>query len=230
MSAPRSVSVPARGRAATWQLTAEGAAVLPDERLAVIADVHLGYEWARGAAGDALPAHSLRETLEKLGSLVASWPIECLVVAGDLVESPSPCRRTAADLRALAAWLHSRGITLLRLQGNHDASARPALPTNIEVAGWTISHGDSACRAEHAMIGHHHPGLRVNGAVVPCFVYSDALIVLPAFSRNAAGFDVAHGALPRALGRDGFRCAATLEDEIFDFGPVAGLARRLTRA
>src|SRR4051812_1629615 len=47
-----------------WQLTPEGAAIHPGEKTAVIADVHLGYEWARGLAGDCVPAHSLAETLE----------------------------------------------------------------------------------------------------------------------------------------------------------------------
>ena len=42
-----------------WQFTPEGAAVHHGERTAVIADVHLGYEWARGAAGDCVVAHSL---------------------------------------------------------------------------------------------------------------------------------------------------------------------------
>src|SRR5271165_2087124 len=98
------------GRGATslcegWRLTPEGGAVHPVERVAVIADVHLGYEWARGAAGDCVPAHSLAETVKKLERLVERSPIDRLVVAGDLVESPRPCARTAADLARLARWL-----------------------------------------------------------------------------------------------------------------------------
>jgi uncharacterized protein len=50
----------------SWRLTPEGAAIHPGERTAVIADVHLGYEWARGSAGDCVPAHSLDETLARL--------------------------------------------------------------------------------------------------------------------------------------------------------------------
>ena len=46
-----------------WQLTPEGAAIHPGEQTAVVADLHLGYEWARGAAGDCVIAHSLGETL-----------------------------------------------------------------------------------------------------------------------------------------------------------------------
>ena len=97
------------GRAQTpivegWQLTPEGGAIHPGERIAVIADVHLGYEWARGAAGDCVPAHSLAETLKKLERLLERSPIDRLVVAGDLVESPRPCanRRGPRPAGALA--------------------------------------------------------------------------------------------------------------------------------
>src|SRR3954470_17246862 len=88
-----------------WVLTPEGAAVHLAERTAVIADVHLGYEWARAAGGDCVPARSLDETLAKLAALMAWVEVEQLVVAGDLVESPAFCRRTAADVRRLSLWL-----------------------------------------------------------------------------------------------------------------------------
>ena len=52
-----------------WSLAPEGAAVHVEERTAVIADVHLGYEWARGSGGDIIPAHSLAETIAKLEAL-----------------------------------------------------------------------------------------------------------------------------------------------------------------
>src|SRR5262249_16686482 len=105
-----------------WELTPEGAAVHRGERTAVIADVHLGYEWARGAAGDCVPAHSLGETLGRLERVLSRAAIARLIVAGDLVESPRPCRRTAADVRRLRDWLEERGVSLMALEGNHDGS------------------------------------------------------------------------------------------------------------
>src|SRR4051812_36814223 len=66
-----------------WTLMPEGAAVHFAERIAVIADVHLGYEWARAAGGDCLPAHSLAETLCKLAALLDRGPVDHLIVAGD---------------------------------------------------------------------------------------------------------------------------------------------------
>src|SRR5215212_8334716 len=96
-----------------WCLAPEGAAVHPGERLAVIADVHLGYEWARATRGDVVPAHSLAETLAKLATLLARLRIERLVVAGDLVESRRRCPRTAHDVAGLTSWLAARGVELI---------------------------------------------------------------------------------------------------------------------
>ena len=77
-----------------WQLTPEGAAIHRREPVAVVADLHLGYEWARGAAGDSVIAHSVDETLSILCAVLRRAPVSRLVVAGDLVESPRPCSRT----------------------------------------------------------------------------------------------------------------------------------------
>ena len=73
-----------------WKFTPEGAVIHAGERTAVIADVHLGYEWARGHAGDCVPAHSLNETLSRLDRLLARDPVERLIVAGDLVHQRGP--------------------------------------------------------------------------------------------------------------------------------------------
>ncbi len=54
-----------------WHLTPEGAAIHLAEQTAVVADLHLGYEWARGAAGDCVITHSLDETLARLELLLS---------------------------------------------------------------------------------------------------------------------------------------------------------------
>jgi uncharacterized protein len=234
------------GRAQTltvegWQLTPEGGAIHPGERIAVIADVHLGYEWARGAAGDCVPAHSLAETLKKLERLLERSPIDRLVVAGDLVESPRPCARTAADLARLARWLGERGVRLVLIEGNHDRSlagmARekgldavepaPVLQSHLLVAGWTIAHGHRLVPAARLISGHHHPVLRVSGHSAPCFLVGDGRIILPAFSGNAAGLDVASARLPDGWLRSSLRCFASTGGDLLDFGPLKTLHSRL---
>jgi putative SbcD/Mre11-related phosphoesterase len=214
-----------------WQLTPEGAAIHLRERLAVVADVHLGYEWARGAAGDSIPAHSLRETLTKLSGVLARAAIERLVVAGDLVESPWPCRQTDADVASLTSWLAARAVTVICLAGNHDPRRVPPLRESLEVGGWTIAHGHLPIAAGRRIVGHGHPVLRAGGVNTPCFLVSPRKIVLPAFTANAAGCNVAGSfqALPDGWRDRALRCVVPSDPAWLDFGHVAELRRHLGR-
>jgi putative SbcD/Mre11-related phosphoesterase len=224
-----------------WTFSPVGAAICQAERTAVIADVHLGYEWARGSAGDCVPAHSLAETVAKLGLFLARATITRLVVAGDLVESSHPCRRTFADLARLVRWLRGRGVDLVVLEGNHDRAVASSelrnvasgdgrrfdLGSQLEVAGWTIAHGHRATRAAHLISGHYHPVLRVSGHSAPCFLVGEKRIILPAFSANAAGLDVATARLPASWRSAGLRCLVSTGLGLLDFGPLEKLSARL---
>jgi putative SbcD/Mre11-related phosphoesterase len=223
-----------------WRLTAEGAAIHLRERTAVVADLHLGYEWARGAAGDCVPSHSLGETVARLEAVLARAPIVRLVVAGDVVESARPCGRTAADVRRLGEWLAARGVSLLALEGNHDrarlparrsspgsaaiATARaPCLPSSCVVGGWTVAHGHQPIDGRRTVSGHFHPVLRAEGLVARCFLAGPDRIVLPAFSLNAAGCDVLDGPIPDDWLDPTLHCIASSGSELLDFGPLPEL-------
>jgi uncharacterized protein len=222
-----------------WQFTPEGAAVHHAERTAVIADLHLGYEWARGASGDCVIAHSLQETLARLSTLIARSILSELIVAGDLLESSRPCPDTALDLQRLRSWLADRGVRLLVLEGNHDISfslsARRAssspnrLPETCMIAGWTIGHGHRPIPGAQSISGHHHPVFRCQGISAPCFLVGPGRIVLPAFSSNAAGCDVVSSALPKEWRAGSLRCLVSTGDDVLDFGPLARLRRRPRR-
>jgi putative SbcD/Mre11-related phosphoesterase len=212
-------------------LSPEGAAIHRLERTAVIADVHLGYEWARGAAGDCVPAHSLEETVERLATVLEHASITRLIVAGDLVESARPCHRTADDVRRLRAWLKALGVEMILVAGNHDRGRYPdVLRFHVEcqtVGGWTIGHGDRPIVGPRTISGHHHPALQIEATTAPCFLLAPGRIILPAFSPNAAGIDLLTATLPRGWQRAGFRCVASTGDELLDFGPLSKLRRSL---
>lgn len=211
-----------------WFLTPEGAALHLAEQTAVIADVHLGYEWARASRGDCLPAHSLAETLAKLTTLLDRGPVTHLIVAGDLLESPLPCRRTAADLQGLTQWLDARAVSLHLVPGNHDPRPPAGTLSTRDVAGWTIAHGHRPIDAPRSISGHIHPVLRAGGITAPCFLLGLHTIILPAFSPNAAGWNVAAGSVPE-LPRpaEPLRCVASAGPALLDFGLISSLAGRL---
>ncbi len=214
----------------SWLLTPEGAVVHTGERTAVIADVHLGYEWARGRDGDCVPEHSLTETLTRLTSLLNRVSINRLVVAGDLVESPLPCPRTEQDVRRLILWLRDRGVTLIALEGNHDLFRGKSLPSTREIDGWTIAHGHRPVDAAKTITGHVHPVLRTSRVTAPCFLVGTNRIVLPAFSSNAAGWNVMTAVLPKAWRTESLRCIAGVGSELLDFGPISRLSKVLSGA
>jgi putative SbcD/Mre11-related phosphoesterase len=222
-----------------WQLTPERAAIHPGQRTAVIADLHLGYEWARGTAGDCVVTHSLDETLARLSLLLGRAVLNRVIVAGDLVESPRPCPHTSADVSRLYAWLAARGVELLVVEGNHDrgflasprgktGAVRP-LPISCVVAGWTIDHGHRPLISERTISGHYHPVLRCAGTTAPCFLVGPGRIVLPAFSSNAAGCDVASASGPEDWRTAQLRCIASTGSELLDFGLLRELRGRLRR-
>lgn len=210
-----------------WMMTPEGGLLHVEHRVGVVADLHLGYEWARGSGGDCLPAHSLAETIEGLGSMIGRAAIDRLIVAGDLVESARPCPRTSADIRRLTDWLGTKGVTLILIRGNHDPQKVGNFPLSLEIGGWTISHGHRPVGGTRSIIGHHHPVLRAGGITAPCFVAGPRLIALPAFTKNAAGLPIGSAGMPRGWMADANRCVASLGGEVLDFGPVPDLVRKI---
>ena len=210
-----------------WWLAPEGGVIHVEERTAVVADVHLGYEWSRGSGGDVVPSHSLAETIASLGPLLDRASIARLVVAGDLVESPRPCRKTAADLARLRSWLEVRGVELALVLGNHDPQWHPRPPSTLDVGGWTIAHGHRPIDAGRTITGHDHPILRVGRTAARCLLVGPSAIVLPAFTDNAAGLNVAHAPVPARWRGRSFRCWAGTGSRLLDFGPLDDLPDRL---
>ena len=211
-----------------WLLAPDGGLIHPDEGTVVIADVHLGYDWARAAKGDVLPAFTLRQTLERLERLLnrSGSALRTLIVAGDLVESPRPCARTARDLAAMRSWLESRGVALKAVRGNHDPWWRWDMEPTIAIDGWTIAHGHEPVDAAKLIVGHHHPALKLAGLDAPCFLVGPSLIMLPAFSADAAGLHVATPTASREWRQ--LRCWASTGEELLDFGPLEQLAAKLS--
>jgi putative SbcD/Mre11-related phosphoesterase len=204
-----------------WWMTPEGGLLHERERVAVVADVHLGYDWARARGGDVVPPHALAETIAAVGSMLDRGQVDRLIVAGDLVES-WPCTRTARDVATLREWLAGRGVGLELVAGNHDRGSGAA---SIDVDGWTIAHGHRPIDAARLIVGHWHPVARLAGVTARCFVVSADRVVLPAFSSNAAGVEVV-GACPEGLAGAGARCIVSTGEGLLDFGPLGSLARR----
>jgi metallophosphoesterase superfamily enzyme len=209
-----------------WLLTPQRAAVHLPSDIAVVADLHLGYDQARRRGGDAVPGVSVADQLAPLGSALARHGARRLAVAGDLLED-GRCHEALTEFQA---WLGRAGIELVGIApGNHDQAALvsgagglPVYPEGLQVGGWRIVHGDGPTPGGPVVQGHEHPWVRWKGGIGgPCYLVGEGRLVLPAYSADAAGVNVRGVRRWRA-----FRCCVIAGGRVLDFGPVGDLPRR----
>jgi metallophosphoesterase superfamily enzyme len=201
-----------------WMLTPYRLAVHEPTKTAVLADPHLGYNDARRRAGDAVPHVSLDEQLAPLKQACAVLDLAALVVAGDLCEA----RLDAEIVEQIRRGIADCGLELRAVvPGNHDrrwADFRDKLPMHPEgfsLGAWTIVHGDRTLPEGPVVMGHVHPVWRRGSLVEPCYLVRPNRLVLPAFSRDAAGGAVNNA--PRWLG---YQAVAIDKDRVVDRGIV----------
>ncbi len=232
-----------------WLLTAERIAVHLPTRTAVVADLHLGYVEARRRRGDVVPSESISELLEPLLRVREHHAARRLVIAGDLLED-GDCREALAYF---LEWLDRSGLDLIAfVPGNHDlgleriAAAKsrlPLRPEGVDVGEWRIMHGEGSLPDVPVVHGHDHPCLRwspksranrprfargrsaPNKIDGPCFLSGQQRLILPAFSKEAAGVNVLSVRRWRAL-----YCHPIADNQVLDLGEVSTLRRRLSVA
>jgi putative SbcD/Mre11-related phosphoesterase len=232
-----------------WLLTAERVAVHVPTRTAVVADLHLGYAEVRRRRGDIVPSESASELLEPLVCVRQQHEVRRLVIAGDLLED-GDCREALAEF---LEWLDRSGMDLIALvPGNHDlgleriAAAKsrlPLCPEGVDVGEWRILHGEGLLPDALVVHGHDHPCLRwspksranrprfargrfaPNKIEGPCFLSGKQRLILPAYSKEAAGVSVLSVWRWRAL-----RCHPIADNQVLDLGEVSTLRRRLSIA
>jgi len=189
------------------------AAWFPNERVLAVADLHLGYAWAHRLSGQLMPIPPTNDTLARLTELQRDYEPREIVVLGDIVHRAMALPVLAEEVRELFEALSARS-QLTFIAGNHDRNLQVILkewmlPIELapfrRVGNFLLVHGDGtdrrdACSTAAAgmaapqciVMGHEHPAISIGDGVTssqkcPCFLVSEEVIVLPAFSRWAAG-------------------------------------------
>ena len=185
---------------------ARRAAWFPSERVLAVADLHLGYAWAHRLIGQLMPIPPTNDTLARLAELQRDYEPGEIIVVGDIVHRAMALQVLAEEVRELFDALSPRS-RLTFVAGNHDRNLQIVLkewmlPIELlpsrRVASCTFVHGDAASAAaadSRIVMGHEHPAISIGDGVTtsqkcPCFLVSERVIVLPAFSRWAAGTNI----------------------------------------
>lgn len=184
----------------------------------VVADLHLGIEYAMALKGVYLPAYQFREIKNILSKYLELFKPANLIIVGDLKHEFG--QKTWQEHRETLELLESmkrKGIRLVLVRGNHDNFIRGVLERNnvdfrdpvYRINEFLFIHGHKDLPSDinlsgvkYVIMGHEHPAIMFRDDVggrdkFPVFLLgylperkNVKLVVLPALSPLATGVEV----------------------------------------
>ena len=180
----------------------DGALYWPEERLLIVADLHLEKGSAFAKRGVLLPPYDTASTLGRLARLVEHYAPRVLIALGDSFhDDHGPLRMSDLDRIKLKGL--QRGRDWIWIAGNHD----PDLPKDIggrfadalAIGALTFRHEPTEQVQDGEIAGHLHPVARVaqRGRAVSrrCFAGDGRRLVMPAFGAYTGGLNVRNEAI-----------------------------------
>ena len=166
------------------------------QRLLLIADVHLGKADHLQAHGIAIPSDGERANLQRIEQLSQRWQPAELIVLGDLVHHP---KAISSELeQRVVALLDSLNCPITWVEGNHDRRSHlgtlQGQPSQSRQGLWLSHEPEEPPEGQLNICGHLHPVSILRQASdqmrLPCFslIRSIPRLVLPAFGCLTGGF------------------------------------------
>jgi len=186
-----------------------GALYWPEERVLVIADLHLekGSSFAR--RGVLLPPYDTAESLARMAGVIARFAPRMVIALGDSFHDKKGSARIASADRSALVELQ-RGRDWIWIAGNHDpvpaAGIGGSFGAALAIGALVFRHEPTGAKGEIA--GHLHPVARVGGrghmVSRRCFASDGTRLIMPAFGAFAGGLNVRHRAFADVFGTSAF--------------------------
>lgn len=184
----------------------------PDERLLVVADLHLEKGSAYAARRVFLPPYDTTATLARLAEVIDRLAPRRVIALGDSFHDTGGASRLLPhDILALSAL--QRGRDWLWIAGNHDPAPPRELAgdhaAELAIGSIRFRHEPSEAASSREdttseIAGHMHPAAIVGGrgAAVRrrCFLADASRCILPAFGAYAGGLNILDPAFHRLFG------------------------------
>jgi len=190
-----------------------GAMYWTNEKMLLIADVHLGKVSHFRKFGSAIPPQVLLENFRKLNIVSKAFDSSTICFLGDLFHS-----HINAEWNLFEDWVALQESKIILIAGNHDIisplyyeALKIELVKELVIKNFLLTHHPNVRKNLFNITGHIHPGIQVNGSgrqhiAVPCFFKSSQQLILPAFG----AFTGKHILKPKR----GDKVYATVGDEI----------------
>ncbi len=184
-----------------------GALYWPEEKLLIVADLHLEKGSSFAARGVLLPPYDTATTLSCLARLFERYAPRGVIALGDSFhDGGGPARMAEVDRASMRAL--QRGRDWIWIAGNHDPDRCDNVGgrfADLSAVGvLTFRHRPSPVPGEGEIAGHLHPLACVarRGRAVRrrCFACDGRRAVLPAFGAYAGGLNVRDRAVVSLFG------------------------------
>ncbi|WP_057936175.1 ligase-associated DNA damage response endonuclease PdeM [Algoriphagus resistens] len=174
------------------QLLPQKAAFLPENRLLVVADIHLGKASHFRKAGIMIPSPILSADLQRMDELITALNPATVVFLGDLFHSSF--NNEWLELKEFL--LRYPAVHFILTKGNHDILPASVMEdTSIRVVDeyevgehllFTHEPQERGRNGRLIISGHIHPGVLIKSKGrqsyrLPCFYYHNGNLILPAF-------------------------------------------------
>jgi DNA ligase-associated metallophosphoesterase len=188
-----------------------GALWWADERLLVVADLHLEKGSALARRGQLVPPYDTTETLARLGRLIGRYSPRAVISLGDGFHDGGGAAGLSRPDREHLAFLQA-GRDWIWIAGNHDPRPQPIAGDHLPALGvgpLFFRHEPAKGPARGELAGHLHPSARVAGQGRSvrrrCFAADGHRMILPAFGAYAGGLNVLGRAFAGLFAADTFR-------------------------
>jgi DNA ligase-associated metallophosphoesterase len=206
----------------------EGVLWWADQRLLVVADLHLEKGSAFARRGQLLPPYDTAATLARLARLVVRLEPAVVVSLGDSFHDDGGAARLSRRDRATLSALQS-GRDWVWIAGNHDPAAPAGLDgTHLDalaIGAVRFVHEPQPMAASGEIAGHLHPAARVAGRGRSvrrrCFVGDGERLVMPAFGAYTGGLNVMDQAFAGLFTIRSLRAFMLGEDRVYAVGSKA---------
>ncbi len=185
-------------------LTAEGLAVFSNLKLAVAADLHIGFE---EALGEQLARIQTKMILEKFLRVIERFGIREIILNGDIKYTFG--KESKQEWREIKYFISEllKKVRVKIVKGNHDFYLENMVrdfdilvSREFEINSIIFAHGDEEVKREKKkllVIGNEHPSIKLRDEIgamkkYPCFLYAkkEKILVLPAANPWAYGSDL----------------------------------------
>lgn len=203
-----------------WVLSGCGSLFWPEQKVLVVADLHLEKGSYFANRGNPLPLYDSINTLRKIEEAIHYFKPLSVISLGDNLHDNKALDRMPKQICDRLITVINQVEQWIWLKGNHDSDYLPDLANHLSFNDYfdknhiTFAH-ELMPEKSWQVVGHFHPKIQVNSVKGRCFVKTDRILYMPAFGTFAGGLDVNSKAFQQILNTNHYAVFISYKNKIW---------------